>query len=134
MTFSLRRAIKFVLACAVLLILFILLDLGCPIRAVFGIPCPGCGMTRAWLNFFRLDFGGAFAMHPLFLLAPVAALLASSLLNRHTKIRLGLAATIILAFVSAYVIRMVLLFPHTEPMTFYVKGLLLRLIAFFSRS
>ncbi len=44
---------------------------GCPIRFLFGIPCPGCGITRAWLFALRLDFAQAFSYHPLFLLAPL---------------------------------------------------------------
>ena len=41
---------------------------GCPIRWLFHIPCPFCGMTRAHLAALRLDFAAAFAYHPLFLL------------------------------------------------------------------
>lgn len=36
----------------------------CPFRAVTGVPCPGCGMTRAFLLLFQLRFGEAFAQHP----------------------------------------------------------------------
>ncbi len=39
--------------------------LGCPMRLLTGLPCPGCGMTRAWLSVLRLDFAAAFAFHPL---------------------------------------------------------------------
>jgi hypothetical protein len=39
---------------------------GCPFRLVTGIPCPGCGMTHAFLAAFRLDFAEAFRWHPLF--------------------------------------------------------------------
>lgn len=42
----------------------------CPIKLIFSIPCPTCGMTRAWLSVLRLDFKKAFYFHPLFLLAP----------------------------------------------------------------
>jgi hypothetical protein len=45
---------------------------GCPSRALFHIPCPGCGMTRAFVSAFRLDFQMAFLYHPLF---PVFALI-----------------------------------------------------------
>ena len=30
----------------------------CPIRAIFGIPCPTCGVTRAFLSLARLDIYG----------------------------------------------------------------------------
>lgn len=43
----------------------------CLILSVFGVPCPTCGMTRAWLAALHLDFKTAFAMHPLFWSIPI---------------------------------------------------------------
>lgn len=37
----------------------------CPVRFVFGIPCPSCGMTRAARAALSLDFAGATHAHPL---------------------------------------------------------------------
>jgi hypothetical protein len=42
----------------------------CPFRLFFGIPCPGCGMTRAFFAFFRGDFSGMMQAHPLFVVTP----------------------------------------------------------------
>ena len=39
---------------------------GCPFRFITRIPCPGCGMTTAFISLFHLDFRAAFAYHPLF--------------------------------------------------------------------
>ncbi|NLL72311.1 MAG: DUF2752 domain-containing protein [Clostridiales bacterium] len=44
--------------------------MGCPIRYITGITCPGCGMTRAILSALRLDFSSALYFHPLFFLVP----------------------------------------------------------------
>jgi Protein of unknown function (DUF2752) len=44
----------------------------CPIFHTFGIPCPGCGMTRATLFLFRGDLKQALTMHvyaPILLIA-----------------------------------------------------------------
>jgi hypothetical protein len=38
---------------------------GCPFAQIFGIPCPGCGMTRAALLFLNGDIAASFRMHPL---------------------------------------------------------------------
>lgn len=43
-----------------------MMGITCPILFMTGISCAGCGMTRAWLSLFRLDFCAAFYYHPLF--------------------------------------------------------------------
>lgn len=55
----------------------------CPMATVTGIPCPGCGLTRATLALVRGDFARAFALHPLSpVLAPLyLGLLASAALS-----------------------------------------------------
>lgn len=47
---------------------------GCPFRGLTGIPCPGCGMSRAWLAALRLDMTAAFRYHPMFWSVPVLML------------------------------------------------------------
>ena len=42
----------------------------CPMAGVLGVPCPGCGLTRATLALCRGDLRHALALHPL---APVIA-------------------------------------------------------------
>src|SRR2546426_12749058 len=54
----------------------------CPIFRLTGIPCPGCGLSRAVLLLLRGDFRGALRFHafaPIFLLAVVALVLAALL-------------------------------------------------------
>ena len=51
----------------------------CPMATVLGIPCPGCGLTRATLALLRGDVRGALALHPLvLLLSPLFAAAISS--------------------------------------------------------
>lgn len=38
----------------------------CPFDYFLGIPCLGCGMTRAFLSLIHLDIKNAFYYHPLF--------------------------------------------------------------------
>lgn len=45
----------------------------CPLKAFFGISCPGCGMSRACLSALRLDLASAFDYHPLWIMLPVVA-------------------------------------------------------------
>jgi hypothetical protein len=44
----------------------------CPILAATGVPCPGCGLTRATMELLHGDFASSFHTHafaPIFLLA-----------------------------------------------------------------
>lgn len=44
----------------------------CPFAGVFGIPCPGCGLTRATLDALEGHLGQALRMQPLvFFVAPI---------------------------------------------------------------
>ena len=36
----------------------------CPFRLMTGLPCPGCGMTRAWVSALHGDAGRAVAENP----------------------------------------------------------------------
>lgn len=63
------------LGTAALYLLLSLTGRGCPIRALTGIPCPGCGLTRAYLCLFRGDLRGALYYHPLFWAVPLPLLL-----------------------------------------------------------
>lgn len=40
----------------------------CPVRLLFGIPCPGCGTTRACFSLLRLNVREAFLYQPVFFL------------------------------------------------------------------
>lgn len=62
-------------ALAAELALYLFTGTNCPIKALLGVPCPGCGMTRAVLALLRLDFAGAASMHPLVFLLPAVLLL-----------------------------------------------------------
>lgn len=55
----------------------------CPTALFLGVPCPGCGLTRATLALLSGDFAAALHFHPLvFVLAPLFIYaLASSLVD-----------------------------------------------------
>lgn len=88
----------------------------CPMYAYLGIPCPSCGMTRAW----RLALGGhladALRMHPLFWMPP---LLLLPFFRRRWVIIL-----MIILLLAVYAVRMVTMFPDAEPMNYNYDSLI----------
>ena len=79
---------------------------GCPIKAVTGVSCAGCGMTRAWLSALSGDWAAAFSYHPLFWMVPFGALLffLRKRLPRRLVTVLAWAAGI--AFAAVYAVRL----------------------------
>lgn len=102
-----RSFVLFCLAMAVLYAVLNLAGIGCPIRFLTGISCPGCGMTRAMWQLLTLDLSAALEYHPLcVMMIPVAALWLYFDIRRKpraTRILLGLTAG---ALVAVYLWRM----------------------------
>lgn len=120
-------------AAAVALCLFVLLfgDRSvCFFRGLIGLPCPGCGMTRALYNAACLNFKAAFSYHPLWPLVPPAAIyiLGRYFKGKRIDQRLIFAAGVLLT--AVYVLRMIFLFPETEPMTFNRDALYIKILNF----
>lgn len=84
---------------------------GCPFRAVTGVDCPFCGMTRATLALGGGDLPGALALHPL---APIVvlgtlALMAIVALGRADALLRGRRPLALLGAIAAlWILRLVL--------------------------
>lgn len=102
----------------------------CPFRILFGIPCPGCGFTRALRCLAVGDFLEAFQMYPL-ALAILFLLLSAGILRygMHQDLRVLRPAlwTLLLLCLVVYGVRMFLYFPDVPPLTFRDDALLPRL-------
>ena len=72
---NLKSKLIDLLAIAGVVGIFFILDLPCVFQALFRIPCPGCGMTRAYISLLRFDIQQAFAYHPMFWSVPILLLL-----------------------------------------------------------
>lgn len=104
----------------------------CTFQSTIGLPCPGCGLTRALLAALHGRFQEAFSLHPLFWLAPLVILAVLILLAvapdrlsdpKLNRLWLGLA----ILFMVVYLVRMVFYFPDREPLTWNDQAILPRL-------
>ena len=130
----------------------------CPVYALTGYPCPGCGLTRAGMCVLRLDFAGAWELNPF--IFPIGILLTAYAVNRyilrafyHLKadhpIReeplklpgqknlrkwLDCCAVLVLAgMLLFYIWRMASCFPGEPPMVYNEENLSLRLFQMMRR-
>lgn len=106
-----------VLAC---LILFALIfhDV-CPVQILYGLPCPGCGLTRAGVLLLTGHFAAAFSMHPfiyVWLLFLLYLAFCRYIRDCRPKGALQLLIVIIAGMLLFYGYRMLWYFPDVEPM------------------
>jgi hypothetical protein len=87
---------------------FYLLHIGCPLKFITGISCPGCGMTRAYYALLHLDINMAIHYHPLFILVPLMVGLYLFDIYINPKLVKRIWFVIIIAFLSTYLFRLFL--------------------------
>lgn len=68
--------VKLAITIGVALYLYVWIRSGMPclVKKYLHIPCPVCGMTRAWEAAVHLDLKTAFTMHPMFWTVPILAM------------------------------------------------------------
>ena len=115
---------------SILLIVFLLLDgILCLTKRITGLPCPTCGMTRAFTSLMNGDLNMAFFYHPLWPLVIIIAIVfllyklpKKPIINKKTfKIILILS---IILLIAVYIYRMILYFPDTAPMDYNPNNLI----------
>lgn len=131
-----------------MLLLQELLGSSCFSAAVFGIPCAGCGSSRAVWFLLQGRVVDALIMHPLIfvtlallIIIPVFALLRFLRKKRGKETILPLSTrtvniffiTLALVYFVVYVVRMILYFPHTEPMLYNPNSVLGYVVSFIRR-
>ncbi len=103
----------------------------CVFRLLTGVPCPGCGLTRAFFALFRFDFGQAFFFHPfIFLLIPIAVfiLVEGGIRGKPLKKYYPLFIAAAACFFLLYILRMICLFPGDQPMAYDRSSILGRIL------
>ncbi|HXK72352.1 MAG TPA: DUF2752 domain-containing protein [Clostridia bacterium] len=115
-------------------IMTILVGEVCPSKLIFGIPCAGCGMVRAFILFITFQFREAFAMNPgIFIVA--AAFLIFVILRYFTHVDIKwikiLLIITLLSLIIIFVIRLITSF-GTEPLVIYDKAFIFWIMKQFS--
>ena len=100
----------------------------CPMVLLTGFPCPGCGLTRAGFRVLRLDFAGAWRIHPfifaVILLAVEVGIERYVHKSRRMTVTKWCGIVIIIGMVIFYIWRLYIFFPEVPPMTYYHRNLL----------
>lgn len=90
----------------------------CPLIHVTGLPCAGCGLTRAFLFMLRGEFARAFYIQPMAYIILIFLLYCGWFRYiKGTKIKgfKPLFAILIIAMLAFYAVRMFLYFPDRVP-------------------
>ncbi len=103
-------------------LLFIIVDIGCPLNTLFGIDCAGCGVTRMLLSILKLDFYQAFRFNPfmfitiIFMILYLVYVFICMILKRaYFKIGLKTIITIVVLFIGFGVLRNINGFEYLRP-------------------
>lgn len=92
----------------------------CPLVIVTGLPCPGCGITRAFLCVLTGQFVRAWDINPLIYGVILTALYAGIqryLLGQKVKGLRKILCVLAILMIGVYVYRMYRYFPHRPPMS-----------------
>ncbi len=135
-TSRLKNAVPLVIIALYIFVTAALGDAGiCFFKLIYGIPCPGCGLTRSLTSLIRGNVLDAFHYHPMFPL--VLAAPAAVLLRKHEPFRSLIKSqpfwiSIIVLFLLQWAVRMLLYFPDIPPMDVNRNALILTAIRQFA--
>lgn len=103
---QIKKYLYLIISAGLLCLFLYLTNIGCPIKFITGISCPGCGMTRALFSLLRLDVKSAVYYHPLVFVMPIIVIII--LLRNKLGRRLFKIFTVffIVLFIAVYICRM----------------------------
>lgn len=108
----------------------------CPVVYFTGVPCPGCGLTRAVLFFVTGQFARSFAINPAGILWIALALYFAVnryILGRHNRRETALLLAIVASVtIGVYLYRMALYFPGPPPVSYTGNNVLSKLLPGYS--
>lgn len=112
---------------AVFILCFVLFHKNCIFSLLIGYPCPGCGLTRAFICVITLHFKEAFFYNPSIYLVVIVAFyffVCRYVLDISPKYLVPMCIVAGIISIIIYIIRMYYMYPDIEPMTYYENNLL----------
>lgn len=98
----------------------------CLFKMTTGLPCPGCGLTRAFLALLRFDLAASFFFNPLWPLVIIIGLVIffgpTKLGGKFLNSKIFWTVVFILV-ITIYIYRMLTVFP-SEPLTYEPRNLI----------
>lgn len=108
----------------------------CPMLLITGIPCPGCGMSRALVLLLMGHPAESVKMHPL---APLVLFILiyigwnRYIIGRKSKMVPFFIGIGVILLVLCYLIRMYFMFPENQPLLYMEDNLLSRTIPYYKQ-
>lgn len=99
----------------------------CPVVLITGFPCPGCGLTRAFVSLVKLDIAGAADYNPaIFLWVPliVATIYLRYVRGKSIKVLLLPLIFVYVITIVIYVLRMKYMFPGKATLVYEPDNLI----------
>ena len=103
----------------------------CPVVLMIGYPCPGCGLTRAFVSLVMLDIPSVIQYNPAaFLWAPLilAAIFKRYIGNGDLKPFLIPLIAVCIITIVIYIVRMIYVFPGLPPMAYEPDNLIANML------
>lgn len=110
-----------VISILALLIMDFIFDSVCYSTILFGIPCPGCGITRATKLLLTGHVHESLQMHPLLFLVILGVILYPILRKNVTNYTVIIKTYVVVCaviFIGFYIYRMYRYYPNLEPMVY----------------
>lgn len=124
--FILKYYMMIIIVCIYIILSIIFKFTSCISKLLIGIPCPGCGITRAFLCLIKLDIKGAIYYNPLIFIVPIIIWILifkeRPIINKIYKSRLFWILLFCLIFI-VYILRFIYIFPNS-PMEHFDNNLL----------
>lgn len=105
----------------------------CITKLTIGLPCPGCGLTRAAFSLFRFDFIQAFKYNPIIFIIPIIAWIfifkERPMINKIYKSK-AFWILLLCILLIVYILRFIYVYPNS-PMDYHEDSLFHWIISLF---